>query len=77
MYGRNVSISFGAAQVGVAVIWVGVARWCCYCSEDRDPNDIEDLENMLEWHAMQVRVYICLSVCPCVITVLQGWRYAV
>lgn len=31
-------------------------------SEDRDPDDIEDLENMLEWHAMQV----CMSVCVCV-----------
>ena len=40
--------------MGVAII-VGGAR--CYnllCSEDRDPDDIEDLENMLEWHAMQV-----------------------
>ena len=31
-------------------------------SEDRDPDDIEDLENMLEWHAMQV----CMSICVCV-----------
>ena len=46
--------------MGVAVIVGGARYWHVLCREDRDPSDIEDLENMLEWHAMQV----CLSVRP-------------
>ena len=46
--------------MGVAVVVGGARYWHLLCREDRDPNDIEDVENMLEWHAMQVCV--CLSV---------------
>ena len=33
------------------------------CSENRSPDDIEDLENMLEWHSIDV---CTVSVCTCV-----------
>ena len=50
-------------------IVVNEARCCnSLCSEDRDPDDIEDLENMLEWHAMQVCLSVCVYVYLCIIT---------
>ena len=49
--------------------YVGVANYMMSCSEDRDPDDVEDLENMLEWHAMQVCSWGILGV----MTALLGY----
>jgi len=40
------------------------------CSEDRDPDDIEDLEDMLEWHAMQVRVVLLIIILRCAAAII-------
>jgi len=50
---------------------MGGAAMHVLCSEDHDPGDVEDLENMLEWHTMQVCImYICL--CVCMYTVIKA-----